>query len=256
MVIVGVLLPRIVRSSLIGQVDQQLTAALPIAPGLTRGPTLPVGRGAPSVRNTLSELYVAHISAARRDVLVAPASVAGREPKLPGRVASIGSRPEPTTVGSVAGHGSWRAVMVRLPDRSSVLLAVSLDRANSTDRKLLLSVLIAGAVLLLAMLASGWWLVRLGLQPVAEVTEVADAIARGDRSRRVSEGVAGTEAAHLARAFNVMLDEQLATEQRLRQFIADASHELRTPVAAIGGFGDLWRGGAIDESQLGDGMRG
>ena len=33
----------------------------------------------------------------------------------------------------------------------------------------------------------------------------------------------GTEAAHLAQAFNVMLDEQQSTEVRLRQFIADAS---------------------------------
>jgi two-component system OmpR family sensor kinase len=252
---VGVLLPRIVRASLIQQVDQQLSAALPAAPVLAQGQGPPATVGGPSASTRLSELYVARVSSGTRQVLVAPASVSGREPKLPMRTFDVGSPPKLTTVGSVKGGGSWRAVLVRLPDRSSVVLALSLDRADATERKLLLSVLIAGAVLLLAMLASGWWLMRLGLQPVAEVTAVADAIARGDRSRRVSEGVAGTEAAHLARAFNVMLDEQHATEERLRRFVADASHELRTPVAAIGGFADLWRQGAIDETQLADVMR-
>jgi two-component system OmpR family sensor kinase len=252
---VGVLLPRIVRASLIDEVDQQLSAALPAAPVLARGLGPPATVGGPSASTRLSELYVARVSSGTRQVFVAPASVSGREPKLPTRTFEVGTPPKPTTVGSVKGGGSWRAVLVRLPDRSSLVLALSLDRADATDRKLLLSVLIAGAVLVLAMLASGWWLIRLGLQPVAEVTAVADAIARGDRSRRVGEGVAGTEAAHLARAFNIMLDEQHATEERLRRFVADASHELRTPVAAIGGFADLWRQGAIDETQLADVMR-
>ena len=78
---------------------------------------------------------------------------------------------------------------------------------------------------------------------------MADAITAGDRSRRVTEARSRTEAAHLARAFNVMLDEQQGLERRLRQFVADASHELRTPVSAIQGFADLWRQGQLREGQ-------
>jgi two-component system OmpR family sensor kinase len=155
----------------------------------------------------------------------------------------------------VEGSGSWRATLQVLPDGNQVLVAVPLDQVQATTDRLTIAVLIAGLVVMLAMGAAGWWLLRLGLQPIAEVTDVADAIAGGDRSRRVGEGVSGTEAAHLARAFNVMLDEQEAVEAKLRRFVADASHELRTPVSAISGFTDLWRQGAIDEGQLEDVMR-
>ena len=81
---------------------------------------------------------------------------------------------------------------------------------------------------------------------------MADAITAGDRSRRVTGGRQGTEAAHLAQAFNVMLDEQQSTEVRLRQFIADASHELRTPVSVIMGIADLWRQGDLRSGAMRD----
>jgi two-component system OmpR family sensor kinase len=260
---VAVLLPRTVRAAQIDEVDRQLSAAAPIAIGITSGFTPPRrGDDDTSTRrdddtSPLSDLYVAQIDPAApgdREVLARPSTSSGDDPERPA-ADSDPNEPEIVTVGSTSGSGSWRAMLLSLPDGSHALVAVPLDRVDATARRATMAILIAALAVLVAMAAAGWWLLRLGLRPIAEVTEVADAIAGGDRSRRVRGGAPGTEADHLARAFNVMLDEQAATEARLRQFVADASHELRNPVAAIGGFADLWRQGGVDPDHLDDVMR-
>jgi len=54
-------------------------------------------------------------------------------------------------------------------------------------RFLQLSLLLTGVIILAVLTATGIWITRLGLRPIAEVTEVAEAIVEGDRTRRVAE---------------------------------------------------------------------
>jgi two-component system OmpR family sensor kinase len=82
-----------------------------------------------------------------------------------------------------------------------------------------------------------------------EVT--AGEIAAGQLSRRVSPTNPKTEVGRLGLALNAMLgrleqafSQRKASEERLRRFLADASHELRTPVASIRGYAELFRMGA------------
>jgi two-component system OmpR family sensor kinase len=128
---------------------------------------------------------------------------------------------------------------------------------NTLHTLLLIEMAVTAGALVLA-LAGGWWLVRLGLRPLEDVERTADSIAAGNLDQRVPGAGDTTEVGRLARALNVMLERieaafgaRLASEARLqesdrhlRQFVADASHELRTPIAAVSAYAELFERGA------------
>ncbi|MDQ6695827.1 MAG: HAMP domain-containing protein, partial [Actinomycetota bacterium] len=178
-------------------------------------------------------------------------------PKLPGRIPGLATDASDDaltffTVGStVSGGPRFRVRASSLGDGSQLILAVPVDDTQATLGRLVTIELAVTAAALIAAMLLGWWLVRLGLRPLADVEQTAAAIAEGDLDRRVP-GESETEVGHLARAFNVMLDriqgafaqrdateaELRRSEQRLRRFVADASHELRTPVAAVAAYAE------------------
>jgi heavy metal sensor kinase len=88
-------------------------------------------------------------------------------------------------------------------------------------------------VLLLAAAGGGYWLSAFALRPVDRMTSVAQTITPQDLSRRVSVPQTGDELQRLGETLNKMLQQIESAVLRITQFTADASHELRTPVALI-----------------------
>lgn len=96
--------------------------------------------------------------------------------------------------------------------------------------------------------------VRRALRPLDEVTATARSIADGDRGRRLRPARTDTEIGRVAAAFDEMLDavegaeaQAVAAEERVRGFLSDAAHELRTPVAGVRAAADtLVRSGGDD----------
>ncbi|WP_432588375.1 HAMP domain-containing sensor histidine kinase [Streptomyces sp. HD1123-B1] len=89
----------------------------------------------------------------------------------------------------------------------------------------------AGLVLFVAGLT--WLLVGRALRPVAAIRREVTEITERDLHRRVPVPAARDEIAQLARTMNTTLDRLHRAMTRQRQFVADASHELRSPIAAV-----------------------
>lgn len=139
-----------------------------------------------------------------------------------------------------------------------VLLTQSLEESNDLlNRVMLISAL--STVLAAGVGALGsWWFLRRGFQPIDDMIDTASAIASGEHERRVGATGHSTELGRLGSALNNMMDrlavaeaEREADAARLRRFVDDASHELRTPIAAIVGYTELYeQGGVHDRAQL------
>jgi len=114
-----------------------------------------------------------------------------------------------------------------------VYVGTSLEQVVETIEQLG-GFLAVGIPLLLALLTYGTWvMVGRTLRPVEAIrTEVADISAQA-LGRRVPVPGTGDEVSRLAETMNAMLDRLEASSRRQREFVADASHELQSPLASF-----------------------
>jgi len=141
---------------------------------------------------------------------------------------------------TIQNHGSLLVLKEVLRDGTQVTLSASRKNIDHAVTNLLLvELLVAAAALALATLlvVRG---TRTALRPLFAVIETATRIAHGDRKLRLEPSRTDTELGSLAAAFDQMvdaletaIDEARASDAATRRFLADASHELRTPVAAL-----------------------
>jgi len=94
--------------------------------------------------------------------------------------------------------------------------------------------LILGIVVLVGLVGGAVWLiVRRALRPVEEMCSEVEEITHGTLHRRVPVPATHDEIAHLAGTMNEMLDRLEGAAARQREFVSDASHELRSPLTAM-----------------------
>jgi two-component system OmpR family sensor kinase len=95
-----------------------------------------------------------------------------------------------------------------------------------------------GLIALLLALAIGFYFARLVAQRVKRIEDAARKVADGDFAARIPVDSSG-QLGQLARTFNEMQRRLAELDSARKQFIANASHELRTPIFSLGGFVEL-----------------
>ena len=93
--------------------------------------------------------------------------------------------------------------------------------------------LIVVPILIALVALAAWYFTGRALRPVEAIRLQAESISGSTIHRRVPEPATDDEVGRLARTMNAMLGRLDESSQRQRQFVSDASHELRSPLASI-----------------------
>jgi signal transduction histidine kinase len=128
---------------------------------------------------------------------------------------------------SVNGNLRWVAVS-----------STPLGDVDDTVALIRRQILIAGGIALILALAAGWFAARAHAKRLNRLEEAAQKVAEGDFSTPIPDE--GTdEVGQLAATFNEMQQRLARLDGARKEFIANASHELRTPIFSLGGFVEL-----------------
>ena len=177
----------------------------------------------------------------------------------------------PPAAGTASARASFVRGRVRGPDRSLLFyVAVVVRRPTSEGAptiylvwvlrwteaarplvsSLLVSVLLSGVAAFLLSIVLALWLARSLAGPLRRAAEAAERVAAGDYSTSLDTPVPD-EARRLAQSFNTMTRAVEASQRSQRDFVANVSHELKTPLTSIQGFAQaILDGTASDEPAI------
>ncbi|GLW29350.1 sensor histidine kinase [Actinoplanes regularis] len=232
-----VLVLRELRRHLVDRVDRQVSA---LGQLMARLSPLMLSRTDPDKQGRLlgGLDLITEISVVYRDASgqVVGSSWTGSEPPV-----VIDGSAEPFEV------DGWRMSVVPRADGGVVVVGASLAAVDDILTRLLVFCVITEVVLVAVLGVAGWFGVPAALRPLRNIERTATAIAGGDLQQRIPvEGPPGSEVARLTEVLNDMLARieqgfaaRAASEARMRRFVADVGHELRTPLFGIAGSAEL-----------------
>ncbi|WP_020496573.1 HAMP domain-containing sensor histidine kinase [Sciscionella marina] len=170
--------------------------------------------------------------------------------------------PDGRVYGRVPGEDRADSRTVRLRDGSRLILAPETRLLSGAQGTLIRVLIITGIVALAATTVLIILVVRMALAPLDTMAGMARRIAAGERGNRLAPRRTDTEIGRTAQAIDEMLNalegaEHQARESELstRRFVADAAHELRTPIAGMSSVAEVLLGGGELEQQQRERLR-
>ncbi len=131
----------------------------------------------------------------------------------------------PLRVAALAGqkHGA----------RYVIAVAVPMNTINHATQRVAVILILVGVLMVAAASWGGYQIIHRALTPVDHIVQRAREIGQGNLAQRIQVGDAGAEIVKLAGVLNEMLDKLERLFESQKQFTTDASHEIRSPLAAL-----------------------
>jgi len=241
-------------------------SARPASARPASGQSLPPEHLLPAV---LDEYFLAVVHGHGRPIGVIGGGDPGLVPSVP--LTSFKATGRPQTVASGNGSGQVR-VLAEPYDGGTMIITTSLDEVNATTGRLEAVLAIGSAAAAALVFAGVAWVMRRGLRPFEAIaaradritgSDLTDAATAGDLTGQITPRDSGTEVGRLGAALNDMLGriqafiaEREASQEATRRFFADASHELRNPLASLRANAELYQQGALPRrDQVDEAMR-
>jgi signal transduction histidine kinase len=162
-------------------------------------------------------------------------------PDYPAAAAAAATGRVASTVETVAGERVGESAIALSPGGRAervVVLTTPLAEVDDTVALIRRQILIAGGIAVGAALALGWFAARAHARRLRRLEAAAEKVAEGDFTAPIPDE--GTdEVGQLARTFHEMQVRLARLDSARKEFIANASHELRTPIFSLGGFVEL-----------------
>lgn len=133
---------------------------------------------------------------------------------------------------TVRNLGDQRILAKRSPNGTTVILSQNMAATHQLIRSLGFMLMLVGLIGILVAIASGMVVASTGLRPVARLQRALDYVARTDDLSPI-EVVGNDEVARVTRSFNNMLEALQASRRRQTELVADAGHELKTPLTSL-----------------------
>jgi len=218
------------RRSLIAAVDSALITRSDDLTALIVGGALP---DPVTVRG--DDLALVQVVDGRGAVIASSANIAGEE-----RISDLSPAPDTIALRTFAhlpiGEGAFRlaARTVAEHDRTfTIYVASSIEPANAAVAHLTSLLLVGVPLLILVVGIATWIIVGEALDPVEAIRAQVASITDRELDRRVPEPPVDDEIGRLATTMNAMLERLERASVQQRRFVADASHELRSPLTGI-----------------------
>jgi signal transduction histidine kinase len=245
-IVYAALVPILERNLVDSKIDQLVPLGENLSSGVPPDPRLQqifVEESAPTVN-----ARVMIVDASDRLVLPLADSQSTRTSQIDDPIAVRAAQTNTTQSGRLEREGKpYAEAAIPLSQGFVLVLRAPLEDTLSNVELVRRRLLLAGAVALLLSLALGYGAAYLFARRLRRLERAADRIASGRFDEPIVDR-GGDEVGQLAAAFDRMRQRLAGLERARREFIANASHELRTPIFSLGGFLELLDDEDLDEA--------